>query len=297
MIFQLLHKLLTTKSSLFASLFLVHLIFLVSMVKNRSLPKSGSNSTLYEDGSEELRRGPWTIEEDNLLIHYIASNGEGHWNSLAKSAGLKRTGKSCRLRWLNYLKPDVKRGNLTPHEQLVILELHSEWGNRWSKIAQQLPGRTDNEIKNYWRTRVQKQARQLKVDSNSKKFLEAIRRYWTPRLLEKMRQNSSEETHKSTVPPPTLNCTPEISPKPSENVVLDHEISLGNSANGEISGEYSIGDIGSCYQYEIPCYDMPELELYEDVYSSGCHVAGDDWLGDDLGSSTDVLWQFRTHEL
>ncbi|KAL8170837.1 hypothetical protein V2J09_022641 [Rumex salicifolius] len=67
--------------------------------------------------------------------------------------GLKRTGKSCRLRWLNYLKPDIKRGNLTPQEQLLILELHSKWGNRWSKIAQHLPGRTDNEIKNYWRTK------------------------------------------------------------------------------------------------------------------------------------------------
>ncbi|KAF8399109.1 hypothetical protein HHK36_014975 [Tetracentron sinense] len=78
----------------------------------------------------ELRRGPWTLEEDNYLIRYIACHGEGRWNLLAKCSGLKRTGKSCRLRWLNYLKPDVKRGNLTPQEQLLILELHSKWGNR-----------------------------------------------------------------------------------------------------------------------------------------------------------------------
>ena len=44
--------------------------------------------------------------------------------------GLKRTGKSCRLRWLNYLRPDVKRGNITPEEQLLIMELHAKWGNR-----------------------------------------------------------------------------------------------------------------------------------------------------------------------
>ncbi|ONK68572.1 uncharacterized protein A4U43_C05F13470 [Asparagus officinalis] len=72
----------------------------------------------------------------------------------------QRTGKSCRLRWLNYLRPDVRRGNITPEEQLLIMELHSRWGNRWSKIARQLPGRTDNEIKNYWRTRIQKKAKQ-----------------------------------------------------------------------------------------------------------------------------------------
>ncbi|XP_020684210.1 transcription factor MYB78-like isoform X2 [Dendrobium catenatum] len=120
---------------------------------------------------EELRRGPWTVEEDLILTNYISKHGEGRWNSLAKCAGLKRTGKSCRLRWLNYLRPDVRRGNITAEEQFLILELHSRWGNRWSKIAQHLPGRTDNEIKNYWRTRVQKHANQQ----------------WMPRLLERIR--------------------------------------------------------------------------------------------------------------
>ncbi|CAL4964975.1 unnamed protein product [Urochloa decumbens] len=150
-------------------------------------------SSKHEEEMMELRRGPWTLEEDNLLMNYIACHGEGRWNLLARCSGLKRTGKSCRLRWLNYLKPDIKRGNLTPEEQLLILELHSKWGNRWSRIAQHLPGRTDNEIKNYWRTRVQKQARQLRVDANSAVFRDAVRCYWMPRLLEKMAAGAAHQ--------------------------------------------------------------------------------------------------------
>jgi len=106
-------------------------------------------------------------------------------------AGLKRTGKSCRLRWLNYLRPDVRRGNITAAEQLLILELHSRWGNRWSKIAQHLPGRTDNEIKNYWRTRVQKHAKQLRCDVNSRQFRDVVRHVWMPRLAERVQAESA----------------------------------------------------------------------------------------------------------
>ncbi|KMT05319.1 hypothetical protein BVRB_7g174540 isoform B [Beta vulgaris subsp. vulgaris] len=80
--------------------------------------------------------------------------------------GLKRTGKSCRLRWVNYLHPGLKRGKMTPHEEKLVLELHSQWGNRWSRIARRLPGRTDNEIKNYWRTHMRKKAQEKKQETS-----------------------------------------------------------------------------------------------------------------------------------
>ncbi|XP_051143479.1 transcription factor MYB15-like [Andrographis paniculata] len=103
-----------------------------------------------------LRRGPWTSQEDEILINYITHNGHGNWRSLPTRAGLLRCGKSCRLRWVNYLRPDIKRGNFTAEEEETILKLHNELGNRWSVIAARLPGRTDNEIKNVWNTYLKK---------------------------------------------------------------------------------------------------------------------------------------------
>ncbi|CAA2984704.1 transcription factor MYB102-like [Olea europaea subsp. europaea] len=111
-----------------------------------------------------LRKGPWTTEEDQKLIDYIQKNGYGNWRTLPKNAGLQRCGKSCRLRWTNYLRPDIKRGRFSFEEEEVIIQLHSILGNKWSVIAASLPGRTDNEIKNYWNTHIRKRLLRMGID-------------------------------------------------------------------------------------------------------------------------------------
>ncbi|GMN30529.1 hypothetical protein TIFTF001_002836 [Ficus carica] len=116
-----------------------------------------------------LKKGPWTPEEDKTLVDYIATNGHGCWRSLPKLAGLNRCGKSCRLRWTNYLRPDIKRGKFSEEEERIIIDLHSVLGNKWSKIATHLPGRTDNEIKNFWNTYLRKKLLERGIDPNTHK--------------------------------------------------------------------------------------------------------------------------------
>ncbi|XP_031391498.1 transcription repressor MYB6-like [Punica granatum] len=118
-------------------------------------------------------KGAWTKEEDQRLIDYIRRHGEGCWRSLPKAAGLLRCGKSCRLRWINYLRPDLKRGNFTEEEDELIIKLHSLLGNKWSLIAGRLPGRTDNEIKNYWNTHIKRKLISRGIDPQTHRPLES----------------------------------------------------------------------------------------------------------------------------
>ncbi|CAK9163254.1 unnamed protein product [Ilex paraguariensis] len=111
-----------------------------------------------------LKKGPWTPEEDQKLIKHIQEHGHASWRALPKLAGLNRCGKSCRLRWTNYLRPDIKRGKFSEDEEQTILHLHSILGNKWSAIATRLPGRTDNEIKNFWNTHLKKKLIQMGFD-------------------------------------------------------------------------------------------------------------------------------------
>ncbi|RLN23924.1 transcription factor RAX2-like [Panicum miliaceum] len=104
-----------------------------------------------------VKRGPWSPEEDEALRSYVLRHGSGgNWISMPKKAGLKRCGKSCRLRWLNYLRPDIRHGGFTDEEDAVIISLYSQLGSKWSLIASQLEGRTDNDVKNYWNTKLKK---------------------------------------------------------------------------------------------------------------------------------------------
>ncbi|XP_024989832.1 transcription factor MYB16-like [Cynara cardunculus var. scolymus] len=125
-----------------------------------------SSSSVKKSGNDNdgLKKGPWTPEEDQKLLSYIQQFGQCSWRSLSAKAGLRRCGKSCRLRWNNYLRPDIKKGNFSLEEERTIIQLHALLGNRWSAIATHLPKRTDSKIKNHWNSHIKKRLAKMGID-------------------------------------------------------------------------------------------------------------------------------------
>lgn len=196
---------------------------------------------------QDTNKGAWSKQEDEKLIEYIRKHGEGCWRTLPKNAGLLRCGKSCRLRWINYLRPDLKRGNFAEDEEDLIIKLHALLGNRWSLIAGRLPGRTDNEVKNYWNSHLRRKLINMGIDPNNHRLVSHIHPCSSNRILgyknihprSKSPQNSSISTSSTT------SFAPKNSPKDNyhqsvksqeERVVpdlnLDLTINLPNSTGG-----------------------------------------------------------------
>ncbi|CAL9073720.1 unnamed protein product [Musa acuminata var. zebrina] len=134
------------------------------------------------------RKGLWSPDEDQKLRDYILMHGVSCWSAVPAKAGLRRNGKSCRLRWINYLRPGLKRGKLSPQEEETILKLQSKIGNKWSLIALHLPGRTDNEVKNYWNS-YQKQKTSKPRESDTHSLKHSALNLSIPRLTKLEEQN------------------------------------------------------------------------------------------------------------
>ncbi|KAE9609627.1 hypothetical protein Lal_00006262 [Lupinus albus] len=169
-----------------------------------------------------IKKGPWTPEEDILLVSYIQEHGPGNWRSVPTNTGLMRCSKSCRLRWTNYLRPGIKRGNFTDHEEKMIIHLQALLGNRWAAIASYLPQRTDNDIKNYWNTHLRKNHNKLQNGGNdhnqeghsssSSSAQEQSKGQWERRLQTDIQMAKQALSEALSFHKPTTNTFPETKP-------------------------------------------------------------------------------------
>ncbi|KAJ1429467.1 SANT/Myb domain [Sesbania bispinosa] len=209
-----------------------------------------------------LHKGPWTPREDALLTKYIQAHGEGQWKSLPKKAGLLRCGKSCRLRWMNYLRPDIKRGNITAEEDDLIIRMHSLLGNRWSLIAGRLPGRTDNEIKNYWNTHLMYLPKPIRVKALSLPRTDSGNSFT-------MESNSSTSQEKEESPGPIID---DMIYDMGENEDFgifgdDHELVNDIEFQSYIPTEHGTGTLEKLYEEYLQLLNMDDCHFQLDSFA------------------------------
>ncbi|KAG0503473.1 hypothetical protein HPP92_003545 [Vanilla planifolia] len=107
----------------------------------------------------DLVKGPWSMEEDEIIIEMVNKFGPKKWSSIAQALP-GRVGKQCRERWHNHLNPSINKEAWTQDEEIALIHAHQIYGNKWAELTKFLPGRSDNSIKNHWNSSVKK-----KVDS------------------------------------------------------------------------------------------------------------------------------------
>ncbi|XP_043714461.1 transcription factor MYB1-like [Telopea speciosissima] len=248
---------------------------------------------------EGLNRGAWTTPEDKILASYIKTHGEGKWRNLPKRAGLKRCGKSCRLRWLNYLRPGIKRGNISHEEEDLIIRLHKLLGNKWSLIAGRLPGRTDNEIKNYWNTNLSKKVKGYQPKVSTQKHLnhseeEKLKKQQETKMVmdpRVVRTKASRFNRVFLTPQPTSNYQvnennneatfSESEPSKDKTVELD-QVEEGDSLNLMVDLDCYFSDVLNSDLFEfgngkdgesLPSWDQPVL--CPEVWTGGHSIEPD----------------------
>ncbi|KAJ0797740.1 putative transcription factor MYB family [Helianthus annuus] len=209
-----------------------------------------------------LRKGAWTAEEDMLLKNCVENFGEGKWHLVPLRAGLNRCRKSCRLRWLNYLRPNIKRGDFDKDEVDLMFRLHKLLGNRWSLIAGRLPGRTANDVKNYWNTHLRSRLKQEK---------------------EKLKDGEQSEHTMVTVIKPqprtiskTLNLYPHVTPHDTHNLVTSsNNDSIDNTFNISPNVVSSPTFVDKINGYLEELFDNEEKKIDDEVgWSFGLEAEG-----------------------
>ncbi|KAI7989469.1 Transcription factor RAX2 [Camellia lanceoleosa] len=224
----------------------------------------------------KVKKGPWSPEEDATLKNYLESHGTGgNWISLPQKAGLRRCGKSCRLRWLNYLRPDIKHGGFTEEEDNIICTLYTKLGSRWSVIASHLQGRTDNDVKNHWNTKLKKKLLAAAPKTNNS----------IPLINNNNNNNPSDFYGSSTPSMETYNAPPSFPSLFNQNyppVFINYGLNI-NAQN--LIHHYPLSELGEACEFDASAKKSNISGLYS---SFAMESNREGWSGGDVGFSMDM---------
>ncbi|XP_034679221.1 transcription factor MYB26-like [Vitis riparia] len=263
---------------------------------------------------QKVKRGLWSPEEDEKLIRYITAHGHGSWSSVPKLAGLQRCGKSCRLRWINYLRPELKRGSFSAQEEQIIIDVHRILGNRWAQIAKHLPGRTDNEVKNFWNSCIKKKLISQGLDPKTHNLISSHQRNTSNKVVcslpqphqqpfpvftvnQQMTDDASMEVNRL---PPFVTLPPLPPTQPS----LQQTMAIPNSEYQNPNPVWTAKDQSSQYTISFPCgSSIGSTPIISSSSSSSVNPFGFGFLDENLIWNAHVeplegprLEQVQTHQ-
>ncbi|KAL5558813.1 hypothetical protein UlMin_035024 [Ulmus minor] len=254
----------------------------------------------------ELVKGPWSKEEDEVIVELVKKFGPKKWSTIAQHLQ-GRIGKQCRERWHNHLNPSINKEAWTQEEELALIRAHQIYGNKWAELSKFLPGRTDNAIKNHWNSSVKK-----KLDSYLKSGLLAQFQGLPPvghqnqpiaSSSSRIQSSGDDSGHKGAEAEEISECSQEStvagrlqSTGEMPNVVLDTREGFQRTGVSG-SGKEPAFSPASCVEPYYPSVKDPAFSIteipHEIVASEFLHES----VSHDAETSIDGDYQFNLHEM